>query len=68
VAIDAEHPRFVPMTNTRVRWQADRRLAGRFNVALLQRCHIIGFELQPSGTTLIGSFPPPGPAATAPAP
>ncbi|HEX7613277.1 MAG TPA: hypothetical protein VF371_10940, partial [Candidatus Limnocylindrales bacterium] len=61
MAIDAEHPRFVPMTNGRVRWQADRRLAGSFNVALLQRCHIIGFELQPSGTTVIGSFHLPAP-------
>jgi len=34
-------PRFVPMTNVRVRWLADRRLAGRFDLALLQRSHII---------------------------
>jgi len=40
--VDATYPRFVPMTNVRVRWLADRHLAGRFDFALLQRCHIIG--------------------------
>jgi hypothetical protein len=40
--VDASYPRFVPMTNVRVRWLADRRLAGHFDFALLQRCHIIG--------------------------
>jgi hypothetical protein len=40
--VDASYPRFVPMTNVHVRWLADRRLAGRFDFALLQRCHIIG--------------------------
>jgi hypothetical protein len=40
--VDAAYPRFVPMTNVHVRWLADRRLAGRFDFALLQRSHIIG--------------------------
>ena len=40
--IDANEPHFVPMTNVRVRWLADRRLAGRYPFALLQRSHIIG--------------------------
>jgi hypothetical protein len=40
--VDAEYPRFIPMTNVNVRWLADRRLAGRFDLALLQRSHIIG--------------------------
>jgi hypothetical protein len=40
--VDASYPRFIPMTNVHVRWLSDRRLAGRFDFALLQRCHIIG--------------------------
>ena len=40
--VDAAYPRFIPMTNVHVRWLADRRLAGRFDLALLQRSHIIG--------------------------
>src|SRR5450759_2612223 len=39
--IDDETPRFVPMTNVRVRWLADRRLAGRFNFALSPRSRSI---------------------------
>jgi hypothetical protein len=60
--IDAEHPRFVPMTNVRVRWLADRRLAGRFNFALLHRSHVMGFELQPDGEATVDSFEIPGAA------
>lgn len=40
--VDATYPRFIPMTNVHVRWLSDRRLAGRFDFALLQRSHIIG--------------------------
>jgi hypothetical protein len=40
--VDAEYPRFIPMSNVHVRWLEDRRLAGRFDFALLRRCHIIG--------------------------
>ena len=40
--VDASYPRFIPMTGVHVRWLTDRRLAGRFDFALLQRCHIIG--------------------------
>jgi hypothetical protein len=40
--VDAAYPKFIPMTNVHVRWLADRRLAGRFDLALLQRSHIIG--------------------------
>lgn len=40
--VDSVDPRFMPMTNVRVRWLADRRLAGRYPFALLQRSHIIG--------------------------
>jgi hypothetical protein len=40
--IDSPEPHFVPMTGVRVRWLTDRRLAGRFEFALLQRSHIVG--------------------------
>lgn len=40
--VDAIDPRFIPMTNVRVRWLVDRRLTGRYSFALLQRRHIIG--------------------------
>jgi len=46
--IDATDPRFLPMTNVRVRWLADRRLAGRYPFALLQRSHIIGVATEVS--------------------
>jgi hypothetical protein len=60
--IDAEHPPFVSMTNVRVRWLADRRLAGRYNFALVQRSHIIGIELRPGGDAAVESFQIPGAA------
>jgi hypothetical protein len=34
--------RFLPMTDVRVRWLADRSLAARYPFALIQRSHIIG--------------------------
>ena len=37
------------MTNVRVRWLADRRLAGRFPFALIQRRKIIGVATEVSG-------------------
>jgi hypothetical protein len=40
--LDATDPHFIPLTNVRVRWLADRRLAGRFAFALVQRDHIVG--------------------------
>jgi hypothetical protein len=40
--IDATDPAFVPLTDVRVRWLADRRLAGRYAFALVQRAHIVG--------------------------
>ena len=47
--LDSTDPHFVPMTNVRVRWLADRRLAGRFGFALIQRPHIIGVATEVSG-------------------
>jgi hypothetical protein len=60
--VDASYPRFVPMTNVRVRWLADRRLAGRFDLALLQRSHIIGVATVRAGVRSRGEGP--GPAAS----
>jgi hypothetical protein len=40
--VDAQDPKFIPMSNVRVRWLADRRLAARFPFALLQRSQIVG--------------------------
>ena len=40
--MDSPDPHFIPMTGVRVRWLTDRRLAGRFSFALLQRSHIVG--------------------------
>jgi len=44
--IDASDPKFIPMSNVRVRWLADRRLAARFAFALLQRSQIVGVATQ----------------------
>jgi hypothetical protein len=40
--VDATDPKFIPMSNVRVRWLSDRRLAARFPFALLQRTQILG--------------------------
>ena len=47
--VDSTDPEFMPMTNVRVRWLADRRLAGRFPFALVQRRKIIGIATEVSG-------------------
>jgi hypothetical protein len=47
--VDATEPRFVPLVNVRVRWLADRRLAGRFPFALVQRSHIVAVATDISG-------------------
>jgi hypothetical protein len=47
--VDATDPRFIPMTNVRVRWLADRRLAGRYPFALVHRSHIVGVATEISG-------------------
>ena len=39
--VDATDPPFVPMTNVRLRWLADRRVAGRYPFALVHRSQII---------------------------
>lgn len=49
--IDSNDPPFLPMTDVRVRWLSDRRLAGRFPLALVQRNHIIGVATHVSGAT-----------------
>jgi uncharacterized protein DUF6812 len=46
--LDATDPHFIPMTDVRVRWLTDRRLAGRFPFALVQRDHILGVAMDVS--------------------
>jgi hypothetical protein len=40
--VDATDPKFIPMTNVRVRWVSDRKLAARYPFALVQRSQILG--------------------------
>ena len=40
--VDSTDPKFIPMSNVRVRWLSDRRLAARFPFALVQRSQILG--------------------------
>jgi hypothetical protein len=47
--VDATEPSFIPLVNVRVRWLADRRLAGRFPFALVQRSHIVAVATDISG-------------------
>jgi hypothetical protein len=57
--IDSPDPHFIPMTGVRVRWLTDRRLAGRFAFALLQRSKIVGVatELAPAEGAGSGGSP-----------
>ena len=48
--VDATDPKFIPMSNVRVRWLSDRRLAARFPFALVQRTQILG--VAPEGIKL----------------
>lgn len=47
--VDSSDPKFIPMANVRVRWLADRRLAGRFPFALVQRAQILGVATEGTG-------------------
>ena len=40
--VDATDPKFIPMTDVRVRWLSDRKLATRYPFALVQRSQILG--------------------------
>jgi hypothetical protein len=40
--VDATDPKFIPMSNVRVRWVTDRKLAARYPFALVQRAQILG--------------------------
>lgn len=40
--VDATDPKFIPMSEVRVRWVSDRKLAARYPFALLQRTQILG--------------------------
>lgn len=47
--VDSTDPRFIPMSNVRVGWLADRRLAGRYPFALIQRAQILGVATEGTG-------------------
>jgi hypothetical protein len=47
--VDSMDPRFIPMSNVRVRWLADRRLAARYPFAVLQRSLILGVATEGTG-------------------
>ncbi|HLX35183.1 MAG TPA: hypothetical protein VKR30_08070 [Candidatus Limnocylindrales bacterium] len=47
--VDSTDPKFIPMANVRVRWLADRRLAGRYPFALIQRSQILGVATEGTG-------------------
>jgi hypothetical protein len=51
--VDATDPKFIPMSNVRVRWLRDRRLAARYPFALVQRTQILGVATE--GIKLGGS-------------
>ena len=51
--VDASDPKFIPMSNVRVRWVRDRRLAARYPFALMQRSQILGIATE--GIKLGGS-------------
>jgi hypothetical protein len=40
--VDATDPKFIPMSEVRVRWVSDRKLAARYPFALVQRSQILG--------------------------
>jgi len=47
--VDSADPKFIPMTNVRVRWLADRRLAARYPFAMIQRSQIQGVATEGTG-------------------
>jgi hypothetical protein len=44
--VDATDPKFIPMTDVRVRWLHDRRVAVRYPFALVQRSQILGVAVE----------------------
>lgn len=44
--VDATDPKFIPMSDVRVRWVSDRKLAARYPFALLQRSQILGIATE----------------------
>ena len=47
--LEADEPRFLPMTGVSVRWLGDGGIAARYPFALVQRRHIIGVATQIDG-------------------
>jgi hypothetical protein len=44
--VDATDPKFIPMSDVRVRWVSDRKLAARYPFALVQRSQILGIATE----------------------
>jgi hypothetical protein len=44
--VEATDPKFIPMSDVRVRWVSDRKLAARYPFALLQRSQILGIATE----------------------
>jgi len=53
--VDSTDPKFIPMSNVRVRWLADRRLAGRYPFALIQRSQILGVATEGTGAPKVAT-------------
>ena len=53
--VDSTDPRFIPMSDTRVRWLDDRSLVGHFAFALVHRSTIVGVATEGLGGTDGGS-------------
>jgi hypothetical protein len=51
--VDATDPKFIPMSDVRVRWVTDGKLAARYPFALVQRTQILGVGTE--GITLSGA-------------
>lgn len=44
--VDATDPKFIPMSDVRVRWVSDRKLAAHYSFALVQRSQILGIATE----------------------
>src|SRR5688572_23257231 len=51
--VDATDPKFIPMSDVRVRWLSDQKLAAHYGFALVQRTQILGVATE--GITLGGA-------------
>jgi hypothetical protein len=58
--VDATDPKFIPMTDVRVRWLADQHLATRYEFALVQRSQILGVATEGIKLGAVEATPPDG--------